>query len=322
MSIFKLAARKPGWLCINLMSDRVDLSHVVMNRDARPEILMCDSYRKEGGDLSTLKHLRRELDLGSYRCTTLLKAPDYQVLNVDAPNVPAAEMKSAVRWSLKDLIDYPVEAATVDAVQIPGGGIQKLLAIAARNDTIGAVVKPFNESDIPLEVIDIPELAQRNVAHCYEEPGRGLVLLTFNEQGGLLTFTCDGELYSARRMDVAHRKHGITTLTGATTQSSIYVLVQYAGCPCIRLPKSSVLLARHSPSIRHNSNLRYTLSIDRTQREEGNRCPCIRCALLASRNNNKEESGVLLVPPCRMPTKIISEINAASDVFSSRNNTS
>jgi len=206
MSIFKLTARKPGWLCINLMPDRVDLSHVVMNRDARPEILMCDSYRKEGDDLSTLKRLRRELDLGSYRCTTLLKAPDYQVLNVDAPNVPAAELKSAVRWTLKDLIDYPVDAATVDAVQIPGSGSQKMLAIAARNDTIGAVVKPFNESDIPLEVIDIPELAQRNVAHCYEEPGRGLVLLTFNEQGGLLTFTCDGELYSARRMDVTPEK--------------------------------------------------------------------------------------------------------------------
>ena len=202
MRLFQIAKRKPGWLCINLMPDRVDLSHVVMNGKARPQVLLCDSYRTEGDDFSTLKRLRRELDLGSYRCTTLLKAADYQVLQVDAPNVPAAELKAAVRWSLKDLIDYPVEAATVDAVQIPGGGNQKVLAVAARNDAIFAVVKPFNDTDIPLEVIDVPELAQRNVAHCYEEPGRGLVLLTFNEQGGLLTFTCDGELYQSRRTEV------------------------------------------------------------------------------------------------------------------------
>ena len=38
---------------------------------------------------------------------------------VEAPSVPATEVKSAVRWELKDLLDYPVDAATVDVADVP-----------------------------------------------------------------------------------------------------------------------------------------------------------------------------------------------------------
>ena len=119
MRIFGSARRRPGWLCINLMSNRVDISHVLVNGRARPEILLCDSYRKEGDDVATLKRLRRELQLDRYQCTTLLRSGNYQILQVDAPSVPAAEARNAVRWRIKDMIDFPVEAATVDALFIP-----------------------------------------------------------------------------------------------------------------------------------------------------------------------------------------------------------
>lgn len=207
MRLLNPGKRKPGWLCINLMPDRVDLSHVLPGGGRRPEVLLCDSYRKESDDTATLKRLRRELDLGHYRCTTLLRPGSYQMLQVDAPGVPAAEIRTAVRWKIKDLIDYPVETATVDALTIPldaAGGVRnpQVFAVAARSNVIAATVKPFNDADIPLEVIDIPELAQRNLARCLEEPGRGLALLAFDEHGGLLTFTCDGELYQYRRIEI------------------------------------------------------------------------------------------------------------------------
>jgi MSHA biogenesis protein MshI len=208
MRLFGSKERKPDWFCVNLLPDRVDVCHVLAAGKERPEIALCDTYRKEGGDVATLARLRRELHLDRHRCTTLLPGGAYQLLQVDAPNVPAAEAKSAVRWSLKDLLDYPVEAATVDAVFIPRaegetGRPQQMLAVAAKNDIIAARVKPFNDADIPLDVIDIPELAQRNVAQRLEPPGRALALLAFNEQGGLLTFTCGGELYQHRRIDVS-----------------------------------------------------------------------------------------------------------------------
>ena len=208
MRLFGSKGRKAGWYCVNLLPDRVDVCHVARAGKERPEITLCDSYRKEGGDAATLGRLRRELRLDHQRCLTLLRGGTYQILQVEAPNVPAAEARSAVRWSLKDLIDYPVDAATVDAVFVPqpegaAGRSRQMLAVAAKNDVIAASIKPFDDADIPLEVIDIPELAQRNIARLLEPPGRGLALLAFDEQGGLLTLTCGGELYQHRRIDIS-----------------------------------------------------------------------------------------------------------------------
>ena len=52
-------------------------------------------------------------------------------------------------------------------------------------------------------MIDIAELAQRNVAALLEEKDRGLAFLRLDETGGLLTLTFHGELIAMRRIDVS-----------------------------------------------------------------------------------------------------------------------
>jgi MSHA biogenesis protein MshI len=208
MRLFGSSRRKPGWLCINLMPKRVDVAHVIAAGQARPEILLCDSYRKEGEEGAALARLRRELRLDRYRCTTLLRSGDYHMVQVEAPNVPVQEAKSAVRWRIKDMIDFPVDAATVDALFIPpaageAGRSPQMFAVAARNELIAATIKPFSDAGIPLEVIDILELAQRNLAQRIEPDGSGIALLAIDESGGLLTFTSGGELYQYRRIEVS-----------------------------------------------------------------------------------------------------------------------
>jgi len=205
MNFFR-KSRRPGWLCLNLHADRVDLSHVLVEGRPRPEVLLCESFRKEGDDVATLTRLRRQLNLDRYRCLTLLKRRDYQMFSVDRPEVPDAEVRAAARWSLKDLLDYPLEAATVDAVGVPagdGGRKPQMLAIAARNEAVAATVRPFNEADIELIAIDVPELAQRNLAHLLETEGRGLALFGVDEDSATVTFTADGELYQSRRIEVS-----------------------------------------------------------------------------------------------------------------------
>src|SRR5687768_1191997 len=111
--------RQPGWLTVLVHPDRVDVVHVKRGANGKPAVLMCDSYRKEASDAVTLTRLAGKLRLERYRCTTLLDRNDYQLPQIDAPSVPAAELKAAVRWRVKDLIDYPLEAATIDVLDIP-----------------------------------------------------------------------------------------------------------------------------------------------------------------------------------------------------------
>ncbi|OGA32389.1 MAG: hypothetical protein A3F75_04340 [Betaproteobacteria bacterium RIFCSPLOWO2_12_FULL_64_23] len=207
MAWFLKGKKRPGWLALSLDRDHVDLVHVKRSAGGRPEITMCDSYRREGSDAATLARLRKEIRLDRYRCTTLLKSTDFQMHQVDAPNVPAAEMKTAVRWRVKDIIDYPIDAATVEVLDIPvdqnaPARNHSLYAVTARNSVIEGCIKPFDKAQVPLEAIDIPDLAQRNVAALFETEGRGVAMLAFYQDEGILTFTSGGELYLARRIEI------------------------------------------------------------------------------------------------------------------------
>lgn len=179
----------------------------------RPQVVTY-SYRQFGGARSSgitamaLEKMRKDAKVGELQAATLLKPSEYQLLQVEAPNVPDEELKSAVRWSVKDMLNLHVDDATLDVLRIPSdqtAGERKkfLYVVAAANELIKKRMQLFEQAHINLGVIDIPEMAQRNIAALYEQEGRALAFLAFDESGGLLTFTSDGELYLARRIEIS-----------------------------------------------------------------------------------------------------------------------
>ena len=193
---------------VNLYSDRIEVGHIRRNGSERPVVGMCAQLPNAGDPVETLQRLRRELHLERFSCSTLLPARQYQLQLVDAPNVPDAEMKSAVRWRLKDFLEYPVETATVDVVPVPADHVtagrgRSVYAVSARNQDIESRMKMFAQARIALRVIEVAEMAQRNLAALFESDQRALAMLSFSEEGGLLTFTARGELYLSRRIEIS-----------------------------------------------------------------------------------------------------------------------
>jgi len=193
---------------VNLCAGRVEIANVRRNGAGLPVVEFCSAHPSGKDVAETLQRLRRELHLERFRCATLLPAPQYQLQLLDAPNVPDAELKSAVRWKLKDFLDYPVESATVDVLQIPADAGpptrgRSVYAVSAPNAVIEARMKLFAQAKIPLRVIEIPEMAQRNLAALLETDQRALAVLSFGDEGGLLTFSARGELYLSRRIEVS-----------------------------------------------------------------------------------------------------------------------
>ncbi|WP_313032218.1 type IV pilus biogenesis protein PilM [Massilia alkalitolerans] len=158
-------------------------------------------------DAAVLEKASREGHANAYHCVTLLAPGEYQLINLEAPNVPREELKTAVRWRLKDILDFPVTEATVDVLDIPveAGQVraqQSVFVVAARNTVIKPRQQLFLDAKIGLEVIDIPEMAQRNISALLAPENRGVAMLSFSAEGGLLTVTWRGELYLSRRIDV------------------------------------------------------------------------------------------------------------------------
>lgn len=208
MRFFRRAKKREGWLAISLLRDGIAAVSMQTAPDIRPQVRQAVFYPgKVGPEL--LEKLGRELHANAYRCSTVLAAGEYQILSVDAPNVAADELKTAVRWRLKDMLDFHIDDATIDVLDLPVDGDaavraqHSMFAVAARNSIIEARQKLFTGAKVELSVIDIPEMAQRNIAAMVEPEGRGLAMLSFGEEGGLLTVSYKGELYLTRRIDIA-----------------------------------------------------------------------------------------------------------------------
>jgi MSHA biogenesis protein MshI len=228
MGLFGRKKTIAGWMAINFLDDGVCVACIKRQPASAPEVGLVAFYPASGAELAAppekltlvaihpssraelsqpLEKLSKELRADRYSCSTLLASGEYQILSVDAPNVPPAELKTAIRWRLKDMLDYHIDDAMIDVLDIPpekNAPVRNhsMHAVAARNQVIEQRVALFGQAKIPLSVIDIPEMAQRNISALLEPEGRGVALVSFDSEGGLLTVTCAGELYLSRRIDV------------------------------------------------------------------------------------------------------------------------
>jgi len=205
MRLFKRTKKKDGWLAIALVREGAVCASVERIDGAMPRVRLAQLVVGQSGS-ELAERAAREGQAGARRCTCLLAGGEYQLMNVEAPNVPREEMKTAVRWRLKDILDFPVAEATIDVLDIPldanARAQQSLFVVAARNSVIAPRQKLFLDARVELEAIDIPEMAQRNISAMLEPEGRGVAMLSFGDEGGLLTVSYKGELYLSRRFDV------------------------------------------------------------------------------------------------------------------------
>ena len=208
MGIFTRVKKNEGWLAIAFDGAGVCVAKVKRVPAGKPSVEMT-VFHASGLPFPAeiLEKLGRQLRAHACHCTTLLGGAEYQLLALDAPNVPPDELKAAVRWRLKEMLDFHVDDATIDVLDIPTdknspGRAHTMFVVAARNSVIEQRQILFSRAKIDLSVIDLPEMAQRNISALLEPDGRGMGVLSFSADGGLLTVTFAGELYLSRRIDV------------------------------------------------------------------------------------------------------------------------
>lgn len=203
MNAYSLRKFRPkpqsGFLSIQAGSGGVAYSEVSWQA-GRPHLAAC-ALRSGDAALAKSWSLFSQAPLP---VSLVLMPGEYQLLPIDAPPVPPEEMKMAVRWRIKDLIDFPIDDATVDVVRLDAGqpeSANKLLAVVAHNQVVKRYIHLAEQARLTLTAIDIPELAQRNIASLLEVPDRVTALLSFTSQGGLLTLTRNGNLCFYRRLE-------------------------------------------------------------------------------------------------------------------------
>lgn len=194
------------------VGDGLSVAVIDRSRGPRPrlaELRWLD--RPAGQEDRDLKHDLQGLRLKKARTATLMAPADYQLLLVEAPRVEPSELRAAVRWRIKDLIDYHIDDAVIDVFEIPGQrqnaqGQVMMYAVVAKQSAVRARIEALERGELKLEVIDIPEMALRNIAAQAPEDQAGCVLLQLGERHGLITVTRQQNLFLARRIEVGAAK--------------------------------------------------------------------------------------------------------------------
>jgi MSHA biogenesis protein MshI len=190
----------------------VAMAQVTPRPAGKPRLERC-VYEKQATDDSFARALDRLANRRSAAIVAL--APSgYRLLLVEAPDVPANELRAAVRWRVKDLIDFHIDDAVIDVFEMPpharGGRNRMMYAVTAKADVVKREIERVEAAGLTLDVVDIPELCLRNVATLLESDQRGGALLHIGERRSTLLLVRQGVLYLAR-----HVETGAATLAEA-----------------------------------------------------------------------------------------------------------
>jgi len=204
---FKKRAVNDSRAGLYIDDSRVALARVQRENDGALRITTatCDRQGNEETWPHTLAAQTPGIDRARSQVTSVLPGGSYQLLLVEVPKVPADEVNAAVRWQIKDLLEFSVDEAIIELFDMPGqssvGDKSMAYAVATRRSNIQNHIESLHGAGFSLHVIDIPELCVRNVATLLPQDADGVAFLHFTESRGILTVTRQRELYLIRRIE-------------------------------------------------------------------------------------------------------------------------
>ena len=139
-------------------------------------------------------------------CSLCLNPGEYQLIPLDAPSVLEQELTDALRWEVSDSVDVPFDDYVVDYFDVPNannmGEKRHINVVVVEKKLVIEKKELFTNAGLKLKVIDIPEIALRNLISSYKLDVEGVVFLYLTTTGGLIVFVRDRQIYFSRNLDV------------------------------------------------------------------------------------------------------------------------
>ncbi|NVK40163.1 MAG: pilus assembly protein PilM [Oceanospirillaceae bacterium] len=153
-------------------------------------------------------------------CHFVLNKQEYNLELIESPHVEDAELVEAVRWRLKDLIQTPIEETAIDVFPLPNdayrGRMRMVYVVAVAKSIIEQKLTLIRSCGLDPKVIDIEELALRNIALYLPEVNKSTVaLLGVKENNGEIYMFSNEDMYLTRSIDL-----GMSSLRGEIQTAS------------------------------------------------------------------------------------------------------
>jgi MSHA biogenesis protein MshI len=206
-SFFKKTSRGASRLGISLATGGFAVAYVRREAGAKPVIEHCATHQAAGEITPALKAVLEKLQATKVPACAVIEGDEYQIVQVEAPEVLPSELRAAVRWKLRDAVSFNVDEAAVDVFEVPDPvrrtQNKMLFAVAARDSgvqRISGLLKPVARG---FDAIDIPELCLRNLAAFLPQDDKGVAMLAIGEGFAQLVVARQGVMYLTRRIETA-----------------------------------------------------------------------------------------------------------------------
>jgi MSHA biogenesis protein MshI len=207
LSLFKKRESEGDRAGVVLGRSEFAIALVRRRTGGKPLVTHCSAYHPDNDRLEAdLLAAAQKLQLGRIALSAVADCEDYQLVQVEAPEVLPAELRAAVRWRLRDVISFHIDDAVIDVFEIPDQSRRSqgkmMFAVAARSSAIQRLGASIAPTSTRFDVIDIPELCLRNVAALLPQDQRGVAFLVLHEHHAQLLLTRQGVLYLTRRVEL------------------------------------------------------------------------------------------------------------------------
>lgn len=203
--LLKRSALAKGRIGIAVDDDRLAVAVVSRDPAGAPSLARCETHPVPKGGPEALAGALRAMDLPSAPVSGVLRARDYQLSLVESPDVPPAELRAAMRWRLRDAIDFRVEDAVIDVFDIPaqsrGTHGRMMYAVAARRSAVDWQAAAFGAL-AAFDVVDVPELCLRNLASLLPAAAQGIAMLHLGTDSASVVLVRGATFFFARQMNL------------------------------------------------------------------------------------------------------------------------
>jgi MSHA biogenesis protein MshI len=140
----------------------------------------------------------------------MLRPEQYQILQIDAPAVAPEELRTAARWQIREMVNVHMDDLTLDVLRVGDDKVRAtghLFVIAASNALIREVMGIGQAMKCTVDVIDIQDMAQRNLQSAWARRNGDLgrahaALVLTDDSQALLTISANEELFYTRRIEL------------------------------------------------------------------------------------------------------------------------
>lgn len=264
LSLFKKKAQAKGLTSVAFTSEGVAFAH--FSAKAGNELTFCE-FVDSISPLEESKRFKEFVDshkLDGSRATLVLPRDAYQVLLVDRPDVPDEELADALRWKVRDLINFDVDEALIDFIELPEdayrGRSRMVYAVAAQQDKVNPLIEWCRDIGLQPVIVDVPELALLNLTEDLADSEAGLAVFYVGNQSSAINLLSDMSLYFTRSLPY-HEGAAPDSASAAVLElqrSMDYYESQIGKPPCVRLMVMP-MMTDDDPLL---SELRYNLALD------------------------------------------------------------